>query len=113
MIRPAVHWETVSPGVIRCTLCPAFCRLKDGVHGICDSRYNLDGRLVTDNYGEVVTIAVDPIEKKPLYHFHPGSTILSTGANCCNLSCRHCQNWSISQVRTRTTFCSPDRKSVV
>lgn len=113
MIRPAVHWETVSPGVIRCTLCPAFCRLKDGVHGICDSRYNLDGRLVTDNYGEVVTIAVDPIEKKPLYHFHPGSTILSTGANCCNLSCRHCQNWSISQVRTRTTFCSPEQLAML
>ncbi len=63
---------------------------------------------MTDNYGELVTLAADPIEKKPLYHFYPGSTILSTGPNCCNLGCLHCQNWTISQKETKTSFMSPE-----
>lgn len=113
MIRPAAYWEKTQSGLVRCLLCPANCRLKEGQHGICRSRYNRHGELVSDNYGELVTLAVDPIEKKPLYHFYPGSTILSTGANCCNLGCRHCQNWSISQVRTRTTYCPPEQLALL
>lgn len=109
MIHAAAYGEQLADGAVRCHLCPANCRIKPGLAGICRSRLNVDGVLVTDNYGELVTIAVDPIEKKPLYHFFPGSHILSTGANCCNLACRHCQNWSISQEKTRTSFCSPEQ----
>ncbi|MBD3403292.1 AmmeMemoRadiSam system radical SAM enzyme [candidate division GN15 bacterium] len=109
MIKDVVWYETTDSDRVRCTLCPAYCRLAEGQHGICRSRYNLEGRVVTDNYGELVTVAVDPIEKKPLYHFYPGTNILSTGPNCCNLGCRHCQNWSISQTKTRTTFCPPEQ----
>ncbi|MCB2202117.1 AmmeMemoRadiSam system radical SAM enzyme [bacterium] len=109
MIHAAAHWQTTDSGLVQCNLCPANCTLKEGQHGICRSRYSHHGHLVTDNYGELVTVAVDPIEKKPLYHFYPGSMILSTGANCCNLGCRHCQNWSISQVTTRTTYCPPEQ----
>lgn len=109
MIHPAAYTEQLEDGVVRCRLCPANCRIKPGHAGICRSRINQDGRLVTDNYGELVTIAVDPIEKKPLYHFFPGTQILSTGANCCNLACRHCQNWAISQKKTSTSFCSPEQ----
>jgi pyruvate formate lyase activating enzyme len=109
MIHEASYGELLADGVVRCRLCPAKCRIKPGLAGICRSRLNLDGRLVTDNYGELVTMAVDPIEKKPLYHFYPGSRILSIGANCCNLACRHCQNWTISQEKNRTSYCSPER----
>lgn len=109
MNHPAAHYEQLDNKVVKCHLCPADCRIKPGHHGICKARFNENGKLLTDNYGELVTIAVDPIEKKPLYHFYPGRTILSTGPNCCNLACRHCQNWTISQTKVRTTYCSPDK----
>ncbi len=109
MIRTAKYSRILHDHVIECTLCPAFCRLTEGKIGICGSRRNHGGELVTDNYGELVTIAVDPIEKKPLYHFHPGKDILSTGANGCNFACINCQNWSISQQKTRTMYFSPER----
>jgi pyruvate formate lyase activating enzyme len=83
--------------------------LTEGKRGICRCRFNRAGKLVTDNYGELVTLALDPIEKKPLYHFYPGSKILSTGPNCCNLGCLHCQNWTISQEAAATTFVTPQR----
>lgn len=107
MIKKAAYQEDLGDGRILCQLCPAWCRLTPGKKGICGSRYNSDGVLVTDNYGELVTLAVDPIEKKPLYHFFPGSSILSTGPNCCNMGCIHCQNWSISQEKTPTRYLSP------
>lgn len=106
MIHPAAHWEKSADAVV-CSLCPHECRLTDGKRGICVCRYNLHGELITDNYGELVSLAVDPIEKKPLYHFYPGSGILSTGCNCCNLGCLNCQNWTISQERSPTVFKSP------
>lgn len=106
MIHAAVYWERVEQDVI-CRLCPHECRLSNGKYGICRCRYNRDGELVTDNYGELVSLAVDPIEKKPLYHFYPGSAILSTGCNCCNLGCLHCQNWTISQEKSPTVFRAP------
>jgi pyruvate formate lyase activating enzyme len=109
MLKPAAYHDRLEDGAVLCRLCPAECRLKEGKVGICRSRYNQDGDLVTDNYGELVTLAVDPIEKKPLYHFYPGSSILSTGPNSCNLGCLHCQNWNISQEPTRTSFLSPDK----
>lgn len=107
MIKEADYYDTLDQGVVRCRLCPADCRLREGSYGICQSRKNQNGQLITENYGELVTLALDPIEKKPLYHFYPGSMILSTGANGCNLKCEHCQNWTISQQKVNTKFYSP------
>lgn len=77
--------------------------------GVCMGRENQGGVLYATNYGKVVSIALDPIEKKPLYHFYPGTEILSTGPNGCNLKCGHCQNWSISQVESPTEYVSPEK----
>jgi len=109
MEKSARYYEKLHDDVVRCTLCPAFCTLTDGKVGICGARTNKGGELFTDNYGELVTVAVDPIEKKPLYHFYPGREILSTGANGCNFACVNCQNWTISQQKVRTMFFTPDR----
>ncbi|HUV30125.1 MAG TPA: AmmeMemoRadiSam system radical SAM enzyme [Acidobacteriota bacterium] len=109
MLKAAAYFDKLDDGKVMCRLCPADCRLSEGQRGICRSRFNQGGELVTDNYGELVTLAVDPIEKKPLYHFYPGSMILSTGPNCCNLGCMHCQNWTISQKAAATVYFSPDR----
>jgi len=84
---------------VRCRLCPHFCVIPLGGLGHCRSRANEDGNLFTLIYGSVTSMAIDPIEKKPLYHFLPGSDSFSIGTAGCNLSCRHCQNWTISQVR--------------
>ncbi|MGN0949791.1 MAG: AmmeMemoRadiSam system radical SAM enzyme [Mitsuokella sp.] len=81
-----------------CTLCPHHCRLKEGAVGFCRVRRNEHGRVVSLNYGKLTSAALDPIEKKPLYHFHPGSFILSVGSFGCNLRCPFCQNYTISQA---------------
>ena len=91
-----------------CQLCPAYCTLTEGKHGICQNRFNKNGKLYTNNFGEVVTLAIDPIEKKPLYHFLPSQQILSTGANGCNFGCLNCQNWEISQQDVKTKYISPE-----
>ena len=109
MIKKAAWYEKLDGDKVICRLCPFDCRLTPDKKGICKSRYNRDGELVTDNYGELVTLAVDPVEKKPLYHFYPGTDILSTGPNSCNFQCKHCQNWTISQQKTSTRFVSPDK----
>ena len=109
MIRPAAYAEKLENGKVACHLCPAECKLAEGKAGICGCRINQGGELVTENYGELVTIAVDPIEKKPLYHFHPGRNILSTGANGCNFGCLHCQNWAISQKKVTTRPTTPEQ----
>lgn len=109
MIREALYQKTMEKNRVQCLLCPAYCRLKPGMKGICHSRFNQDGTLVTDNFGETVTIAIDPIEKKPLYHFKPGTEIVSIGPNGCNLSCRHCQNWNISQEKVSTINLNPEQ----
>jgi pyruvate formate lyase activating enzyme len=95
MIHAAQHWERLADSDVQCQLCPAQCKLEPDKYGICGCRVNRRGELVTENYGELVSVAIDPIEKKPLYHFYPGSLIFSTGANGCNLGCAHCQNWTI------------------
>lgn len=81
-----------------CTLCPHHCRLAPGAVGFCRARENVDGTIVDRNYGLLTSLALDPIEKKPLRRFHPGSMILSAGSFGCNLRCPFCQNASISQV---------------
>jgi len=83
---------------IRCDLCPKACLLKDGQRGDCRMRANIDGKLLALTYGKPCAIHVDPIEKKPLFHFLPGSSILSIATAGCNLHCKNCQNWEISQT---------------
>lgn len=82
--------------MVLCLLCPRGCRIRPGASGACMGRRNIDGELVLTNYGKVTSAALDPVEKKPLYHFHPGSSILSLGTFGCNLNCAFCQNWQIS-----------------
>ncbi len=79
-----------------CTLCPHHCDLKEGSRGRCLARICQDGRIISDNYGVITSLALDPIEKKPLARFCPGSRILSVGSFGCNLSCPFCQNHEIS-----------------
>lgn len=87
---------------VKCKLCPHQCLIKNGDNGICRVRKNKDGTLYTINYGEISSIGVDPIEKKPLYHFYPASRILSLGTYGCNFKCQFCQNWKISQENPPT-----------
>lgn len=84
-------------GTVNCRLCPHNCVIRKGKHGVCGVRKNCDGTLITEIYGLHTAVAMDPIEKKPLYHFHPGSAILSLGTRGCNMKCPYCQNWNISQ----------------
>ncbi len=102
MEREALYWSTEEDRV-RCRLCPHRCLIADGKAGICTVRENQGGRLVPLTYGRISSIHLDPIEKKPLYHFHPGTVILSIGSWGCNLKCDFCQNWEISsgEVPTR------------
>ena len=93
----AKFYTLLDDKIIVCNLCPHHCKIASGKRGICDVRYNSDGLLITENYGKVSSINIDPIEKKPLYHFFPGSVILSVGSVGCNLECEFCQNWEISQ----------------
>lgn len=92
-----------------CVLCPWHCHINPGKVGRCSVRRNTQGVLHTLNWAEVTSAALDPIEKKPLYHFHPGSTILSVGTFGCNLSCGFCQNWQISQERPATQVILPEQ----
>ncbi len=91
------YWHTIEGDHLQCDLCPMGCKLEPGQAGVCGGRVNQGGQLIAAEYGRVVAAGVDPIEKKPLYHFHPGAPILSIAAHGCNLQCKFCQNWSISQ----------------
>jgi len=94
----ASHYRFIDKDRIQCRLCPHFCVLKEGERGICMARVHKEGKLLTESYGILSAISVDPIEKKPLYHFLPGTSIFSIGSFGCNLSCTFCQNCDISQV---------------
>jgi pyruvate formate lyase activating enzyme len=96
----AAWWHKEPDGAVRCELCPIGCRLVEGREGPCGTRVNVGGRMFAREYGRLVSAALDPIEKKPLYHFHPGAAILSIAAQGCNLHCQFCQNWSISQEKS-------------
>jgi pyruvate formate lyase activating enzyme len=100
--RPeAAWWEPASYGAVVCGLCPLRCRLRPERDAPCGTRGNRGGCMVPLQYGEVAACQVDPVEKKPLYHFHPGESILSIAARGCNLHCGFCQNWGLSQERGR------------
>src|SRR2546421_8935701 len=91
-------------GRIECRLCPRFCKLHDGQRGFCFVRQRTDDRMVLTTYGRSSGFCVDPIEKKPLNHFLPGTSVLSFGTAGCNLGCKFCQNWDISKSREIDTL---------
>ncbi len=95
----AKWWTSLPDGRVRCEVCPRFCTLRDGQRGFCFVRMNRGGKLVLDTYGRSSGFAVDPVEKKPLNHFLPGSAVLSFGTAGCNLGCKFCQNWTMSTSR--------------
>lgn len=97
-MKQAKHWKKLKDKVIQCMLCPKYCVLKPSDRSNCKARKNIDGKLYTFVYGKPVAAYIDPIEKKPLFHFLPSTTAYSLGTAGCNLHCKFCQNWSISQV---------------
>jgi pyruvate formate lyase activating enzyme len=103
-MHEALVWSS-EEGRVHCELCPHDCRIAEGHRGWCKVRENIDGRLVALTYGLVSSLAIDPIEKKPVFHYHPGSNVLSAGSVGCSMRCGHCQNWQISRP-------APDDKSV-
>jgi pyruvate formate lyase activating enzyme len=98
-LYPARWWHALEDGRIQCDLCPRDCRLHEGQRGACFVRMMNGGRMVLTTYGRSSGFCVDPIEKKPLNHFYPGSAILSFGTAGCNLACKFCQNWDISKSK--------------
>ncbi|MCK4352789.1 AmmeMemoRadiSam system radical SAM enzyme [candidate division WOR-3 bacterium] len=104
----AKWYKKLSNGKVECLLCPHHCVILLGKISICKARKNTNGTLYAINYGECVSLAMDPIEKKPLYHFHPGALILSVAPNSCNFDCPFCQNAEISQSKTYTQYISPE-----
>ncbi len=107
-MREASFWRSEGDRTVECLLCPQYCRVKPGRVGVCRARKNIDGVLYSLIYGEVTSLGLDPIEKKPLYHFYPGWDILSVGTRGCNLACGFCQNWHISQGDAETRGISPE-----
>ncbi|UCE17398.1 MAG: AmmeMemoRadiSam system radical SAM enzyme [Gemmatimonadota bacterium] len=105
--KEALFYKRRDDGKIDCLLCPRGCRLAEGEVGACLGRKHENGILYADNYARTVSMAVDPIEKKPLYHFYPGKQILSIAPNGCNFACSYCQNWEISQTVVPTRELSP------
>ncbi|MEZ6063478.1 MAG: AmmeMemoRadiSam system radical SAM enzyme [Planctomycetaceae bacterium] len=101
---PTKYWHRLDDGRIQCDLCPRFCRLHEGQRGFCFVRECQDGQIVLTTYGRSSGYCVDPIEKKPLNHFLPGTPVLSFGTAGCNLGCRYCQNWDISKSREFDTL---------
>jgi pyruvate formate lyase activating enzyme len=97
-------WHRLDDGRVQCDLCPRECRLHEGQRGMCFVRARQDDRIVLTTYGRSSGFCVDPIEKKPLNHFLPGSSVLSFGTAGCNLACRFCQNWDISKSREIDTL---------
>ncbi len=96
-IRKALFTEKVKNNAVQCRLCPHNCLVADGHAGICKVRVNIDGEFYTTTYGNPCTLSIDPIGKKPLYHFLPGTEVLSLATAGCNFRCLNCQNYSISQ----------------
>lgn len=93
------YWHSLDDGRIQCDLCPRDCKIKPGQRGLCFVRANEGGQMVLTTYGRSSGFCIDPIEKKPLNHFYPGTPILSFGTAGCNLTCKFCQNWDISKSR--------------
>jgi pyruvate formate lyase activating enzyme len=98
------YWHNLEDGRVQCDVCPRYCKLHEGQRGLCFVRGNLGGKVVLATYGRSSGFCVDPIEKKPLNHFLPGTPVLSFGTAGCNLACKFCQNWDISKSREMDTL---------
>jgi len=110
--HPARWWHRLDDGRIQCDLCPRDCRLHEGQRGLCFVRQRVGDAMVLTTYGRSSGFCVDPIEKKPLNHFYPGSSVFSFGTAGCNLACKFCQNWDISKSREMDSLmdaASPER----
>ena len=101
---PTKYWHALEDERVQCDMCPRYCKLRDGQRGMCFVRMNVGGQVVLTTYGRSSGFCVDPIEKKPLNHFYPGTSILSFGTAGCNLACKFCQNWNISKSREVDTL---------
>ena len=97
-LKEAMYYERKENYSVQCTLCPNYCLIVPGKKGSCGVRKNIEGTLYSLNYGKISALAMDPIEKKPLYRFHPGSSILSAGSVGCNFKCPFCQNYCIARL---------------
>ena len=107
------YWHRLADGRVQCDLCPRYCRLHAGQRGFCFVRKNEGGKLILTTYGRSTGFVIDPIEKKPLNHFLPGTSVLSFGTAGCNLGCRFCQNWDISKSREYDTLTDQARPEAV
>jgi pyruvate formate lyase activating enzyme len=110
-LKVAQWWEPDGNGKILCTLCPRYCKIGEGQAGFCFIRQNHNNKLYSIGYGRPTGFAIDPVEKKPLSHFYPGTSILSFGTAGCNLGCKFCQNWSISKAKAddlNSIYASPE-----
>jgi pyruvate formate lyase activating enzyme len=103
-VVPTRYWHALDDGRIQCDVCPRACRLHEGQRGLCFVRAREQNQIVLTTYGRSSGFCVDPIEKKPLNHFYPGTAVLSFGTAGCNLACRFCQNWDISKSREIDTL---------
>ena len=113
---PTKYWHVLGDGRIQCDVCPRACKLREGQRGVCFVRAREDDQIVLTTYGRSSGFCVDPIEKKPLNHFLPGSSVLSFGTAGCNLACRFCQNWDISkskEIDTLADAATPERLAEV
>ncbi len=109
---PGRYWHPLDDGRVQCDLCPRYCRIHNGQRGFCFVRMNHNDNMVLTTYGRSSGFCVDPVEKKPLNHFYPGSSILSFGTAGCNLGCKFCQNWDISkskEIDTLADSASPEK----
>ncbi|MDF1820296.1 MAG: AmmeMemoRadiSam system radical SAM enzyme [Alcanivoracaceae bacterium] len=107
------YWHRLDDGRLQCDLCPRACRLNEGQRGLCFVRGRLNDEVVLTTWGRSSGFCVDPIEKKPLNHFYPGSAVLSFGTAGCNLSCKFCQNWDISKSRQMDTLMDQARPEAI
>jgi pyruvate formate lyase activating enzyme len=108
-MQEASYYSKMPNNRVQCELCPHRCKIPEGRHGFCLTRENVGGRLIAANYCRPVSVAVDPIEKKPLFHFYPGASIFSTGPNGCTFKCGFCQNCEISQEKFFTKEIQPEK----
>lgn len=108
-MKEALFYSKLKNEVVQCALCPNNCIIQEGSVGICGVRKNEEGKLYANNYGMVSSLALDPIEKKPLDFFMPGTQILSVGTYGCNFKCKFCQNWSISQQKPEVEYIEPSQ----
>src|SRR3989338_9341434 len=97
--KPGKFWRKLEGNRIICDLCPRACVLHEGQRGFCFVRQNIGGEMMLTTYGRSSGFCIDPVEKKPLNHFYPGTSVLSFGTAGCNLGCKFCQNWDISKSR--------------